>query len=150
MLLALVVLRAGTFFDIFSYEEELEDQRSVKIVGIDHIQLAMPPGDEAKARAFYVDLLGLVEVPKPPHLARRGGAWFELGPVKVHLGVERDFKPARKAHPGLLVDGLSDLIVALEHAGYAITKDDTLEGYNRVYVDDPFGNRIELLEPADI
>jgi catechol 2,3-dioxygenase-like lactoylglutathione lyase family enzyme len=122
----------------------------MKIAGIDHVQLAMPPGGEAKARAFYVHLLGLLEVPKPPHLALRGGAWFELGPVKVHLGVERDFKPARKAHPGLLVEGLCDLIAALEHAGYAITKDDTLEGYNRVYVDDPFGNRIELLETADI
>jgi catechol 2,3-dioxygenase-like lactoylglutathione lyase family enzyme len=121
----------------------------MKIVGIDHVQLAMPPGEETKARAFYVDLLGLVEVPKPPHLAIRGGAWFELGPVKVHLGVERDFKAARKAHPGLLVDGLSDLVTALEQAGYPITRDESLDGYNRVYVDDPFGNRIELMETAE-
>jgi catechol 2,3-dioxygenase-like lactoylglutathione lyase family enzyme len=121
----------------------------MRIVGIDHVQLAMPPGEEAKARAFYVDLLGLVEVPKPPHLALRGGAWFELGPVKVHLGIERDFKAARKAHPGLLVEGLSELVGILEQAGYPITSDESPGGYNRVYVDDPFGNRLELMEPAE-
>jgi catechol 2,3-dioxygenase-like lactoylglutathione lyase family enzyme len=122
----------------------------MKIVGIDHVQLAMPPGEEAKARAFYANLLGLPEVPKPPHLAVRGGAWFELGPVKVHLGVEREFRAAKKAHPGLLVQGLSDLAAALERAGYPVTRDDSVEGYRRAYVDDPFGNRIELIETADI
>ena len=122
----------------------------MKIVGIDHVQLAMPPGGEAKARRFYVDLLGLLEVPKPPHLTVRGGAWFELGSVKVHLGIERDFKAARKAHPALLVQGLTDLTAALERAGYLVVRDDTLEGYYRVYVDDPFGNRIELIETAAI
>src|SRR5215472_7646446 len=105
----------------------------MKIVGIDHVQLAMPPGGEAKARTFYVDLLGLLEVPKPPRLAVRGGAWFELGSVKVHLGVEQDFRPSRKAHPGLLVQGLSDLTAALERAGYPVVRDETLEGYYRVY-----------------
>jgi len=122
----------------------------MKIIGIDHVQLAMPPGCEPQARAFYVDVLGLVEVPKPAHLAVRGGAWFELGPVKIHLGIERDFKAARKAHPGLSVQGLGDLTAALERAGYPVTRDDTIEGYNRVYVDDPFGNRIELIETATI
>jgi catechol 2,3-dioxygenase-like lactoylglutathione lyase family enzyme len=118
----------------------------MRILGIDHIQLAMPPGEEARARAFYVDILGLIEVAKPPDLARRGGAWFELGAARVHLGVEPDFRPARKAHPGLLVEDLAELVARLERAGYAVTDDDSLEGYNRAYVDDPFGNRIELME----
>jgi catechol 2,3-dioxygenase-like lactoylglutathione lyase family enzyme len=120
----------------------------MKILAIEHVQLAMPPGQEARARAFYVDILGLIEIPKPPDLALRGGAWFELGPAKVHLGVEPDFRPARKAHPGLLVEGLTELITKLEQAGYSVTHGDSLEGYNRVYVDDPFGNRIELMENA--
>ncbi len=118
----------------------------MKILAIEHVQLAMPPGQEARARAFYVDILGLIEVPKPPDLARRGGAWFELGPAKVHLGVEPDFRPARKAHPALLVQGLDELITMLEQAGYPVTHDNSLDGYDRVYVDDPFGNRIELME----
>jgi len=118
----------------------------MKILAIEHVQLAMPPGQEPKARAFYADILGLTEVPKPADLARRGGAWFELGPAKVHLGVEADFRPARKAHPALLVEGRAELIVKLEASGHAVTRDDSLGGYNRAYVDDPFGNRIEMME----
>src|SRR5262249_50602321 len=118
----------------------------MRIVAIDHVQLAMPAGGEARAREFYVEILGLAEVPKPPQLALRGGAWFELDSVKLHLGIDSEFKAARKAHPGLLIQGLNDLIAKLEQAGYSITPDDSLEGYNRVYVDDPFGNRIELME----
>ena len=104
------------------------------IVGIDHVQLAMPSGGEDKAVAFYSGVLGISQVAKPMHLAKRGGCWFEDGPLKVHLGVEADFRPARKAHPALLVDGLGAL-------------DEPLEGYDRVYANDPFGNRLELLEP---
>src|SRR5260370_32710801 len=118
----------------------------MRILAIEHVQLAMPPGQEARARAFYVDILGLIEVPKPPDLARRGGAWFELGPAKVHLGVEPDFRPARKAQPGLLVEGLAELIGRLDGAGHAVTRDKSLQGYNRAYVDDPFGNRLELMD----
>ena len=117
------------------------------IVGVDHVQLAMPAGREAEARAFYTGLLGIPELAKPPALAARGGAWFERGPVKVHLGVDPDFRPARKAHAGLLVSGLEELIAELRRAGYAVTTDEPLEGYLRVYVDDPFGNRLELMEP---
>lgn len=108
----------------------------------------MPPGGEEQARAFYTGLLGLPEVPKPPHLAKRGGAWFETTELKIHLGVERDFRPARKAHPALLVDGLSGLVEALRAAGVPVVDDEPLEGYDRVYVSDPFGNRIELMEPV--
>lgn len=117
------------------------------IVGVDHVQLAMPAGREAEARAFYTGLLGMPELTKPPALAARGGVWFERGPVKVHLGVDADFQPARKAHPGLLVSGLDALIAELRRAGYDVTTDEPLEGYLRVYVNDPFGNRLELMEP---
>ncbi len=116
------------------------------IVGIEHVQLAMPPGREAEARAFYSGLLGIPEVPKPPELAKRGGAWFETGTVKVHVGVEADFRPARKAHPALLVRGLPALVVRLRQSQVEIVED-PLEGYFRVYIADPFGNRIELMEP---
>ena len=117
------------------------------VVGVDHVQLAMPAGREAEARAFYGGLLGIPEIAKPPVLAARGGAWFESGRLKIHLGVDRDFRPARKAHPGLLVEGLAALIERLRAAGHAVVEDEPLEGYLRVYVDDPFGNRLELMEP---
>ena len=111
------------------------------IEGIDHVQLAMPAGGEDDARRFYGDLLGIPEVPKPPALAARGGCWFETGSVKIHLGVERDFRPARKAHPALLVRDLPALVEALRAAGHDVGGGDG----DRVYVDDPFGNRLELL-----
>jgi len=114
---------------------------------VEHVQLAMPPGREAEARAFYTGLLGLPETPKPPHLARRGGAWFESARVKIHLGVEQDFTPARKAHPALLVERLPALVAKLRAAGCPLVDDEPLAGYDRIYVSDPFGNRIELMEP---
>ena len=116
------------------------------VKALDHVQLAMPPGREAEARAFYCGILGIPEVRKPAHLARRGGCWFESGPLKVHLGVEADFRPNRKAHPAFLVEDLAALKHILETAGYPTREDEPLEGYNRCYVDDPFGNRIELME----
>src|SRR5262245_21845672 len=112
------------------------------IVGIDHIQLAMPSGLEARAREFYSGVLGIPEVPKPAELAARGGAWFESGRVKIHLGVDADFRPAKKAHPGLLVDDLSEVVRALRDSGYQVR----LENTEQAYVDDPFGNRIELVQ----
>ena len=113
---------------------------------LDHVQLAMPPGREAEARAFYAGLLGIPEVSKPSNLTRRGGCWFEDEAIKVHLGVEADFHPARKAHPAFLVDNLAALLVAMAAAGYPARTDEQLEGYKRAYVDDPFGNRIELMQ----
>jgi catechol 2,3-dioxygenase-like lactoylglutathione lyase family enzyme len=120
----------------------------MSIVALDHIQLAMPAGREAEARAFYHGVLGIPEVPKPPNLAKRGGCWFQQDEVKVHLGVETDFRPARKAHPAFLVEDLAALRAALDAAGVIVRHDEPLEGYERIYVDDPFGNRIELLEPS--
>ncbi len=119
----------------------------MRIVAIEHVQLAMPPGGEARARAFYADLLGLAEVAKPARLVGRGGAWFERDGVKLHLGVEPEFRPARKAHPALRVEGLPELIERLRRSSVSVLEDDTLEGWQRVYVLDPFGNRIELMEP---
>jgi catechol 2,3-dioxygenase-like lactoylglutathione lyase family enzyme len=114
---------------------------------IDHVLLAMPPGREDDARAFYQGILGIAEMTKPPQLAARGGCWFEAGDVKLHLGVEKDFIPARKAHPAFVVDDLQGLIRDLKAAGYALAEDAPLEGYDRVFVADPFGNRIELMQP---
>ena len=117
------------------------------IAAIEHVQLAMPPGMENEVREFYQGVLGIPEMPKPPHLATRGGAWFERGALKIHLGVEADFRPARKAHPALLVIDLEALIARLREHNIKVIDDDPLEGYLRVYVADPFGNRIELMEP---
>ncbi len=120
-----------------------------EITGIHHVQLAMPPDEEEAGRTFYGGLLGLPEVPKPSELAPRGGLWFRSGSLEVHLGVEReDFTPARKAHPAFVVGGLGELRDRLEAAGYRIDEDVQLEGYRRFHVRDPFGNRIELVEPA--
>ena len=120
----------------------------MEIIGLDHVQLAMPAGQEDHARAFYVGVLGLVEEPKPANLAVRGGVWFKAGSLRLHLGVEADFRPAKKAHPALLVTGLVDMAERCRLAGYPPVADEPLEGFNRVYVSDPFGNRIELGEPA--
>src|ERR1700745_1870855 len=119
----------------------------MRIKEIDHVQLAMPSGREAEARAFYEGVLGIPEVSKPPNLAKRGGCWFVRDALKVHLGVENEFRPARKAHPALLVEDLSALKTLIESAGYTVKTDEPLEGYDRIYVEDPFGNRIELMEP---
>jgi catechol 2,3-dioxygenase-like lactoylglutathione lyase family enzyme len=117
------------------------------VKSLDHVQLAMPAGGEAAARGFYAGLLGIPETPKPPHLAKRGGCWFEHGALKIHLGVDPDFRPARKAHPAFSVDGLDALCRALDQAGYPTRVEEPLDGFRRVYVDDPFGNRLELIEP---
>jgi catechol 2,3-dioxygenase-like lactoylglutathione lyase family enzyme len=120
----------------------------VTVIAVDHVQLAMPAGREQEARLFYAGLLGIPERPKPEHLAVRGGVWFESGAVKVHLGVDADFRPARKAHAGLLVANMKPLVARLRSAGYEIVEVEPLPGYEHVYVDDPFGNRLELLEKA--
>jgi catechol 2,3-dioxygenase-like lactoylglutathione lyase family enzyme len=119
----------------------------MRVHGIDHVQLAMPRGQEDDARRFYGDVLGLPEQPKPPNLAVRGGCWFGAEGIVLHLGVEDGFRPARKAHPALLVEDLPALVARLHEAGIEVVEDEPLPGYDRVYAADPFGNRIELLEP---
>lgn len=117
------------------------------IVGIHHVQLAAPAGSEDRSRWFYGTVLGLPEVAKPPVLAARGGVWFRSAHVELHLGVEEGFAPARKAHPGLLVDGLEDYARQIESHAVAVEWDDSFPGFRRCYVADPHGNRIELMEP---
>ena len=117
-----------------------------RVTGIEHVQLAMPAGEEAAARAFYSGLLGLPERAKPAELAQRGGCWFEGPGVKVHLGVEADFRAAKKAHPALLVDDLAAMIANLTAAGVAVAEDEPADGRARCFVSDPFGNRIELMQ----
>ncbi len=121
----------------------------MQVKRLDHVQLAMPAGGEAAARAFYADLLGIPEVQKPESLAKRGGCWFERGALKLHLGVEQDFRPARKAHPALIVSDLPALVKRLADGGYRAVADEPLSGYERRFVNDPFGNRIELMEPVE-
>ncbi len=117
------------------------------ILSIDHVQIAMPAAEEDKARAFYAELLGFTEIPKPSNLAKRGGAWFQSGNIQLHLGVESDFRPARKAHPAFIVEDLDSLIAAIQNAGYETnTSQPPLDGYKRAHIFDPFGNRIELME----
>ena len=119
----------------------------MKILSIDHVQIAMPSGEEDRAREFYVNILGFNEIPKPAELAKRGGAWFQSENVQLHLGVEQDFRPARKAHPAFVVNDLDALITKAQSAGFETdTTQPPLDGYNRAHVFDPFGNRIELME----
>ena len=116
----------------------------MRVTGIDHVQVAAPPGCEAEARAFYGSLLGLEELPKPEPLAARGGCWFRAGAQELHVGVEEPFAPARKAHPGLVVDDLEALVARLAGAGIEAAWDETLPEVRRCHVADPFGNRLEL------
>lgn len=117
-------------------------------VALDHVQVAMPPGEEARARAFYVDVLGMMELAKPASLAGRGGAWFAGGDgasVQIHCGVEQDFRPAKKAHPSVLVIGIDELAERIEDAGGTVEWSDGLEGLRRFFCHDPFGNRLEFI-----
>ncbi len=116
-----------------------------EIIALDHVQLAMPPGAEAEAEAFYAGLLGFTRLPKPEPLASRGGCWFAAGPVALHLGVEADFRPAKKAHPALVVRDLPALEASLADAGVAVRPNPDQPAGAGCYVDDPFGNRIELI-----
>jgi catechol 2,3-dioxygenase-like lactoylglutathione lyase family enzyme len=119
----------------------------MKILSIDHIQIAMPAGEEDKARGFYINILGFNEIPKPAELAKRGGAWFQSEGAQLHLGVEHEFHPARKAHPAFIVDELDALITKAGNAGYETdATQPPLDGFKRAHVFDPFGNRIELMQ----
>jgi catechol 2,3-dioxygenase-like lactoylglutathione lyase family enzyme len=118
------------------------------LTALDHVQLAAPAGSEDALRRFYGDALGMTQTPKPPALAARGGCWFQAGQVRLHLGIETDFRPARKAHPGLRVTGIEAYAARLAAHGVRITWDGDLPGHRRFYADDPVGNRLEFLEPV--
>jgi catechol 2,3-dioxygenase-like lactoylglutathione lyase family enzyme len=118
----------------------------MRVLGVDHVQIAMPKGSEDRARGFYGEVLGMKEIPKPQALAGRGGCWFAAGAAQVHLGVEEDFRPAKKAHPALLVEGLDEILAKCRAAGLPTKPDAEIDGRRRVHVFDPFGNRLELME----
>lgn len=119
------------------------------IIGIDHVQLAMPEGEEPRARAFFAGTLGMVEIAKPESLKGRGGCWFFCGNQELHVGVEAGFQPAKKAHPAFLVKDLADLQARLEGKGVEVLHQPPLPNAKRIFIKDPFGNRIELLERAE-
>jgi hypothetical protein len=119
------------------------------LTAVDHVQLAAPTGCEDLLRAYYGDVLGMTEIPKPPVLAARGGCWFRAGAVQLHLGVEDDFRPAKKAHPGLRVTGIEAYAARLRAKGARVVWDGDLPGHRRFYSEDPVGNRLEFLEPVD-
>ncbi|HEX9965911.1 MAG TPA: VOC family protein [Allosphingosinicella sp.] len=116
---------------------------------IDHVQIAIPAGGEALGRAFFGELLGLEELPKPPGMQGRGGCWFDLGGAQIHLGVDAGFRPARKAHVALQAPSLDEVRARLRAAGYEIHDDSPVEGRPRFFTHDPFGNRIEFVERAE-
>ena len=118
------------------------------IVRIDHIQLAAPKGSELAARQFYGELLGLPEIPKPPSLRARGGCWFQCGDQQIHIGVEADFRPAKKAHAAFAVTDLAGVRESLLAQAVKIIEDDSLPGTRRFFAEDPWGNRLEFLEPS--
>ena len=121
----------------------------ISITQIDHVQFAMPRGEEEKARSFYGSVLGLTELEKPSSLSKRGGCWFSSEGVHVHLGVDSEFSPARKAHVGFCVSGLDALAARLESRGYEVLWDEALPGRRRFYTNDCFGNRLEFLADGD-
>ena len=118
----------------------------MEIHAIDHVQLGMPAGQEDVAREFFVGILGMAEHPKPKTGAGPGGCWFSSGPVHVHLGVDPDFHPAKKAHPAFIIPSLADLTAHLESAGYPVTTGGQLPGRTRAFAPDCFGNRIEWIQ----
>jgi catechol 2,3-dioxygenase-like lactoylglutathione lyase family enzyme len=120
--------------------------RTLPFTAIDHVQLAMPARGEEEAREFYGRLLGMVEIPKPVELAKGGGAWFTSGAVQIHLGIEADFRPAKKAHPALKCSDYDAMLVKLRVAGISIQEDRNVPGVERCHIEDPFGNRIELIK----
>jgi catechol 2,3-dioxygenase-like lactoylglutathione lyase family enzyme len=117
-----------------------------RVSHIDHIQIAAPEGCETAAREFYGAVLGMKEIEKPALLRARGGCWFQCGAQQLHIGVERDFRPAKKAHPAFTVFSLDQLREVLTNRGVAVTDDDNLPGQRRFYAEDPWGNRLEFIE----
>jgi catechol 2,3-dioxygenase-like lactoylglutathione lyase family enzyme len=118
------------------------------ILGIEHVQVAIPVGGEARARTFYAGILGFVEVEKPVAMAKRNSIWFTAGSVSLHLGLEPDFHPAKRAHPALVVDNMDQILAACQRAAITVKPDVSFNGFRRVHLFDPFGNRLELMEPS--
>jgi catechol 2,3-dioxygenase-like lactoylglutathione lyase family enzyme len=128
---------------------DLNADDGFQLEGYHHVLLGIPADSDDRARSFWSDILGLREVAKPVELASRGGCWFRGNGIEVHCGVEKDFRPARKAHPGILVSHLGELATHFENHGITVSWDEEFPAFNRFYADDPFGNRIEFLEPKN-
>jgi catechol 2,3-dioxygenase-like lactoylglutathione lyase family enzyme len=122
---------------------------SAAMLRLDHVQIAIPAGSEAACRIFYVDVLGMTELQKPLGLAKRGGVWVRNGAVEIHLGVEAEFRPARKAHPGIVVADIDGLAARLQAAGQPPLWDDAIPGVRRFFTTDPLGNRLEFIGSDD-
>ena len=118
----------------------------MRIVSLDHVQIAIPVGGEDRAREFYTGILGLSEVEKPAAMSGRNSIWFAAGSVSLHLGIEPEFHPAKRAHPALVVEGLDEILASCAHAGLTTRPDTSFNGFRRFHVFDPFGNRLELME----
>ncbi|WP_338748515.1 glyoxalase [Janibacter alittae] len=116
----------------------------MSVVGLHHVQIACPAGSEDELRAYYGQLLGMPEIPKPSALAARGGAWFQAGDRQLHCGVQADFRPALTAHPCFLVDDLDAVAKGVAAAGHPVRWDESIPGLRRFHTDDPVGNRVEL------
>jgi len=123
-----------------------EPRKRSQAMKLDHIQLAMPKGGEERARCYFVDTLGFLEEAKPEPLRARGGCWFRKGEAIVHMGIDPEFAPQRKAHPAFLIEDLRGLASSLEKSGFTVSWDDTLAERSRCYSSDPFGNRLELMQ----
>jgi catechol 2,3-dioxygenase-like lactoylglutathione lyase family enzyme len=147
MLPAELIARAGALFEIQPPLRYL--LVNLPFTAIDHVQLAMPGGQEETARRFYAGILGMREIPKPAELAKRGGCWFESGSVQVHLGVENDFRPAKKAHPAFKCANYNGLVAKLRASGVEVTRSEDIPGLRRCHIHDPFGNRIEFIAASE-
>jgi catechol 2,3-dioxygenase-like lactoylglutathione lyase family enzyme len=119
-------------------------------LAIDHLQIAIPVGGEAAGRKFFCDLLELEEIAKPSTLAERGGVWFGVGKQQIHLGVDHNFLPSEKAHVAIATNALARLRARLENAGFVTYDDEPVNGRTRFFTKDPFGNRIEFMDAADL
>ena len=120
----------------------------MSILSLDHLQIAIPVGSESRARAFYSGILGFTEIAKPPQMAERKSIWFVAGAANLHLSIEPDFTPAKRAHPAFVVEGLDNILAACDRAGISSKPDTSFNSFRRVHVFDPFGNRLELMERA--
>jgi catechol 2,3-dioxygenase-like lactoylglutathione lyase family enzyme len=120
------------------------------ILSLDHVQVVIPVGGEDRARAFYAGILGFAEIDKPAQMAARKSIWFVAGAVNLHLGIEPDFTAAKRAHPAFVVDGLEAILAACERAGITTKQDTSFNGFRRIHVFDPFGNRLELMERTEL
>ncbi len=133
---------------LYGRQREHKDQWN-DVLKLHHVQLAIPPGSEDECRRFYCAILGWKELPKPAVLVKRGGLWLSAGEVELHLGVEQDFHPAKKAHPAFLVTAIDNIAADLASQKFEVDWDDSIPEFKRFFVFDAVGNRLEFMQPSD-